>query len=337
VPKILLYVDAVEDLVRSRTSLYALASLLIALGSGTAAAQNWPLHPVTMVVPFGAGGSLDIPARRLAAELSPKLGQQVVVENRSGANGNIGGAYVAKSNPDGYTLMFSPPGPLTTNRFMYKNMPFDADRAFAPIILVAKSPMVFAAYPKLPVNNLQDVIAYAKANPGKVTIGTSGVGSQVHLAMELLQKSSGTQMTYVHYRGAAGSTADAIGGQIDLSMNFTPAVVGPIQNGSLRGLAVTTLQRSKQLPDVPTVSESGFPGFEAVASYSVVGPAGTPQEIILKLNRMINEYIDSEKGKQQFDSADMQGAGGSPEDLRSFIAGEVEKWGPIIKSAGISM
>ena len=315
----------------------SLAAMLIVFGSCIAAAQGWPTRPITMVVPFGAGGSLDIPARRLAAELSVKLGQQIVVENRPGANGNIGSAYVAKSSPDGYTLMFSPPGPLVTNRFMYKNMPFDADRAFAPIILLAKSPMVIAANPKLPISNLQEMIAYAKTHPGKLSVGTPGVGSQVHLTMELLQKISGSQVTYVPYRGAAGSSADAIAGQIDLSLNFTPAVMGTLQDGSLRGLAVTTLQRSKQLPDIPTVSESGFPGFEAVASYSFVAPAGTPREIIATLNRLANEYIDSDIGKRQLESADMQAAGGTPEDLQKFIAGEVAKWGPIIKAAGINM
>jgi tripartite-type tricarboxylate transporter receptor subunit TctC len=323
--------------VPNRICSYSLAAMLSIVASCAAAADSWPSHPITMIVPFGAGGSVDIPARRLVAELSLKLGQQIVIENRSGANGNIGAAYVAKSAPDGYTLMFSPPGPLTTNRFMYKNMPFDADQAFAPIILLAKSPMVLAAHPKVPVSNLQELITYAKANPGKLSIGTPGIGAQAHLTMELLQKSSGTQMNYVPYRGAAGSSADAIAGQIDLSVNFTPAMVGPLQDGSLRGLAVTTLQRSKQLPNIPTVSESGFPGFEAVASYSVVAPAGTPQEIIQRLNKLINEYLESDNGKRHLDSGDMQAAGGTPEDLQTFIAGEVAKWGPIIKAAGIQM
>jgi tripartite-type tricarboxylate transporter receptor subunit TctC len=311
--------------------------MLCTLMSSLAAAEGWPSRPITMIVPFGAGGSIDIPARRLAAELSLKLGQQVVVENRSGANGNIGGTYVAKSSPDGYTLMFAPPGVLATNRFMYRNMPFDSDRAFAPIILLAKSPLVLVAHPKVPVSNLQELVAYAKANPGKLSVGTPGIGSQGHLTMELLQKSGGTHMGYVPYRGAAGSSADVIAGQIDLSINFTPAMIGPIRNGSLRGLAVTTLQRSKQLPDIPTVSESGFPGFEAVAYYSVVAPAGTPPEIIQRLNKLINDYIKSDIGKQHLDAGDMQAAGGSPEDLQRFIAGEVAKWGPIIKSAGIAM
>jgi tripartite-type tricarboxylate transporter receptor subunit TctC len=321
---------------RSLTSL-ALAAALIALTSSVASAQAWPSRPVTIVVPFGAGGSVDLPARRLAAELTQKIGQQVVVENRAGANGNIGAGYVAKASPDGYTLMLSPPGPLVTNRFMYKNMPFDAERAFAPIILLAKSPLVLVSHPKVPVRNLPDLIAYAKANPGKISMATPGIGSQGHLTMELLQRAGGVKINYVPYRGAAGSSTDVIGGQIDLSVNFTPALVGPIRDGSLRGLAVTTLHRSKQLPDVPTVNESGFPGFESVAHYSVVAPSGTPREIVLKLNKLINDYLESDVGRQHLDSGDMQAAGGAPEDLQKFIGGEVAKWGPIIKSAGIAM
>jgi tripartite-type tricarboxylate transporter receptor subunit TctC len=323
--------------VSNRSCASGLAAALVIFGACAAAAESWPLRPIMMVVPFGAGGSLDIPARSLAAELSVKLGQQIVVENRPGANGNIGGAYVAKSAPDGYTLMFAPPGPLVTNRFMYKSMPFDADRAFAPIILLAKSPMVMAANPELPVGNLPELIAYAKTHPGKLSVGTPGIGSQVHLTMELLQKISGSQMTYVPYRGAAESSTAAIAGQIDLSLNFTPAVIGTIRNGLLRGLAVTTLQRSRQLPDIPTVSESGFPGFEAVASYGLVAPAGTPPEIIATLNKLTNQYLDGDIGRRQLDSADMQSVGGTPEDFQKFIGDEVAKWGPIIKAAGISM
>src|SRR3954447_7388375 len=181
------------------------ALFILALAPSAVCAQAWPARPITMVVPFAAGGSIDIPARRVAAELSQKLGQQVVVENRSGANGNIGGAVVAKAEPDGYTLMFAPPGVLMTNRFMYKNMPFDADKAFAPIALVGKSPLVLAANPQVPVHNPQELIAYAKANSGKLNVGIPGVGAQAHLTMELLQKQAGTNMNYVPYRGAAGS------------------------------------------------------------------------------------------------------------------------------------
>jgi tripartite-type tricarboxylate transporter receptor subunit TctC len=187
------------------------------------------------------------------------------------------------------------------------------------------------------VHNLQQLIAYAKANPGKLNVGIPGVGAQAHLTMELLQKQAGTNMNYVPYRGASGSGADLIAGQIDLSINFTPGMMGPLQNGSLRGIAVTTTQRSKKLPDIPTVSESGFPGFESVASYSVVAPAGTPHDIIMKLNTLINAYLVSDNGRNDLDTLDMQPAGGTPDGLRDFIAGEVAKWGPIIKAAKIEM
>jgi tripartite-type tricarboxylate transporter receptor subunit TctC len=322
---------------RGLATLLALLSFS-ALLTTSASAQSWPTRTITLVVPFSAGGALDIPARRLAAELSPKLGQQIVVENRTGANGNIGAATVAKADPDGHTLMFAPPGVLANNRFMFKSMPFDPDRAFAPIILFAKSPVIIASNPKnVPARNLAELIAYAKANPGKLNIGTPGAGSQAHLTMELLQKSTGTQMTYVPYRGGGGSNTDLVGGQIDLSVNFLPAIVSLLKEGSLRGIAVTTLQRSKQIPDVVTVAESGFPGFESVAWYSLVAPAGTPSAIVRTLNTLTNDYLRSELGRQQFDSLDMQPVGGTPEDLTAYIAAEVAKWGPIIKAAGISM
>jgi tripartite-type tricarboxylate transporter receptor subunit TctC len=320
-------------MIRFRATL-ALACLL---APTLASAQSWPSRPITLIVPFAAGGALDLPARHLAGALSVSLGQQVVVDNRVGANGNIGAAFVAKSDADGYTLLLGSPGVLSNNRFMYKSMPFDADRAFAPVILLAKSPLMVAASLKLPVHDLPELIAYAKANPGKVNVGTPGVGSQAHLTMELLQKQTGTTLTYVPYRGGSNVVSDLIGGQIDLGANFVPALLGAAKDGLLRGLFVTTLDRSKQSPAVPTVHESGLPGFESVAWYSIVAPAGTPREIVLKLNAAINDYLKSENGQRQFETLDMQPAGGRPEDLRAYIDSEVAKWGPIIKAAGITM
>jgi tripartite-type tricarboxylate transporter receptor subunit TctC len=320
---------------KARSTFIAFA---FALAPSVAAAQSWPTRPITLVVPFAAGGAVDLPARKLAAEISPKLGQPVVVENRIGANGNIGAASVAKADPDGHTLMFAPPGVLANNRFMFKSMPFDPDRAFAPIVLFAKSPVIIASNPRnVPARNLPELIAYAKANPGKLNIGIPGAGSQAHLTMELLQKSTGTKMTYVPYRGGAGSNTDLVGGQIDLSVNFLPAIISLLKEGSLRGLAVTTLERSKQLPDVATVAESGFPGFESVAWYSLVAPAGTPESVIRTLNALTNAYLTSDDGRAQLEALDMQPVGGTPEELRAYIDGEVAKWGPVIKAAGIEM
>jgi tripartite-type tricarboxylate transporter receptor subunit TctC len=314
-----------------------LTSLACILAPTLASAQGWPTRPITLIVPFAAGGALDLPARRLAAEISPTLGQQIVVENRVGANGNIGAAAAAKADPDGYTLLFGSPGVLVTNRFMYKSMPFDADRAFAPVVLLAKSPLLIASSPKFPPRDLKALLDHARANPGRINVGTPGVGSQAHLTMELLQRQTGTQMTYVPYRGGSNVIGDLVGGQIDLTAVYVPALIGAVKDATVRGLVVTTLERSKQLPEVPTIHESGIPGFEAVAWYSIVAPAGTPREVVAKLNVAINTYLKSQLGQQQLEALDMQPVGGTPDALRAYIASEVAKWGPIIKAAGITM
>ncbi len=319
-----------------RTLFFALA-LALATTSTPAAAQSWPTRPITLIVPFAAGGALDLPARRLAAAISPKLGQQIVVDNRVGANGNIGAAAAAKAEPDGYTLLFGSPGALVTNRFMYKSMLFDADKAFTPVVLLAKSPLLIAASPKFPPTTLKALIAHAKANPGKINVGTPGVGSQAHLTMELLQRQVGVQMTYVPYRGGSNVIGDLISGQIDLTASYVPALLGAVKDGAVRGLVVTTLERSKQLPEVPTINESGLPGFEAVAWYAIMAPAGTPRDVVAKLNTEINHYLKSPLGQEQFEALDMHPVGGTPEELKAFIAAEVAKWGPIIRAAGIKM
>jgi tripartite-type tricarboxylate transporter receptor subunit TctC len=322
----------------SKRLVLTLAALVWAAASPSfAQAQAWPTRSVTLVVPFPAGGANDIPARQLATELSLKLGQQFVVDNRSGANGNIGAAVVAKAEPDGYTLLFSAPGVLTTNRFMYKNMPFDPDRAFVPVILMAKSPLIIVANPRLPIRNLKELIEHAKANPGKLNAGIPSAGSQAHLTLELLARQNGVTLTYVPYRGGVNVNADLLGGQIDVGINFTPGLVELVNNGSLRGVAVTTTERSKQFPNVPTVQELGFPGFESVAWYSILAPAGTPREVVQKLNAAVNAYLGTDLARHQLDILDMQPTGGTPDVLRDYIASEVAKWGPVIKAAGITM
>jgi tripartite-type tricarboxylate transporter receptor subunit TctC len=321
-----------------RTPSFAFApALAIAIASTPAAAQGWPSRPITLIVPFAAGGALDLPARRLAAAISPKLGQQIVIDNRTGANGNIGAAAVAKAEPDGYTFLFGSPGVLVTNRFMYKSMPFDSDKAFTPVALLAKSPLLIAGSPKFAPTTLKALIDYAKANPGKINVGTPGVGSQAHLVMELLQRQVGVKMTYVPYRGGSNIIGDLISGQIDLTATYVPALIGAVKDRTVRGIAVTTLARSKQLPEVPTIAESGFPGFEAVAWYCIMAPTGTPSEVVSKLNAEINAYLKSPLGQEQLEALDMQPVGGTPAELKAFIAAEVAKWGPIIKAAGIKM
>jgi tripartite-type tricarboxylate transporter receptor subunit TctC len=318
-----------------RTSL--LAVILPLVLPAVALAQAWPSRPVTFVVPFPAGGNVDVLARSVAAELSEKLGQQFIVDNRAGAGGNIGGAVVAKAAPDGYTLLFGTPGPIATNKLMYKSLPYDPEKDLTPVALVAKSPLVIVAHPSTPAKDLKELIAYAKANPGKINAGNPGNGTLGHITSELLQQYTGIKMTQVPYRGTTPLTTDLLGGQVHVGMDFMPTYVPLVNDGRLRALAVTSSERAPELPNVMTVREAGFPGFEATAWYAIVAPAGTPADIVRKINAATNDYLQSQKGKAQLMQFSMQAAGGTPDDLKAYIASELKKWGPIIKAANISM
>jgi tripartite-type tricarboxylate transporter receptor subunit TctC len=299
-------------------------------------AQSWPARPVTMIVPFPAGGATDLLARALGVELTEKLGQQVVIDNRTGATGNIGAAAVAKAPPDGYTILFATPGPIALNQLMSKGLPFDPQKDFAPVVLIAKSPHIYVARPSLPAKDLGELLAYAKANPGKVNAGIPGNGTTAHISLELLLHLSGAKMTLVPYRGGVPMSADIIGGQIDIGADLISSQVTQVSGGNIRALAVTSSKRSEQLPNVPTVEEFGFPGFEATAWFVLAVPTGTPSEIIRKVNEIVNGYLQSDKGRQQLAKLDLQASGGTPEDAKAFIASEVSKWEPVIKAANIT-
>lgn len=300
-------------------------------------AQAWPSRPVSVILPFAAGGGTDLLARSLAQHFGETFGQQFVIDNRAGAGGNVGAAVVAKAAPDGYTILFGTPGPLANNKLMYKNLPFDPEQAFTPIVLVAKSPLIIAAKASLPVKDIQELKAYAKANPGKLNVGIPGNGTLGHITSVLVQRELGVSMTNVPYRGTALVANDLLGGQLDLAMDFMPSYVPLVREGKIRALAVTTTQRSKDLPDVKTVQESGFRGFEATAWYALAAPAGTPNEIIEKLNADANAFLKSPKGQEVLANLSMQAVGGPPADLKAFIASELQKWGPVVKDANISM
>jgi tripartite-type tricarboxylate transporter receptor subunit TctC len=302
-----------------------------------AVADEWPARPVTMIVPFPAGGPADIAARAVGNALSETLGKQFVIDNRAGAGGNIGGAAVAKATADGYTLLFTTPAPVALNKLMYKSLPYDPERDLIPIVLVAKSPLIVTAKLDFPAKTLADLIAYAKQNPGKVNLGHPGNGTLGHITSELVQQFAGVKMTNVPYRGTSPLTTDLLAGQIDVAMDFMPTYVPLVADHKIGALAVTTSQRTSQLPDVPTVQEAGYKGFEATAWYAVVAPAGTPKDIVDKVNNAVNAFLRSDKGKTFLELNTMQAAGGSPEDLKSFIAGELAKWGPVIEAAKISM
>lgn len=302
-----------------------------------AAAQEWPSRPVTFIVPFPAGAAVDTLARAVANSLSEKLGKQFIVENRTGAGGNIGGSAAAKAAPDGYTFLFGTPAPIAINKLMYKGLNYDSERDFIPVILAAKSPLIIAAKADFPAKTFDELIAYAKANPGKVNVGHPGNGTLGHITSELVQQIAGVKMTNVPYRGSAPLTTDLMAGQIDVAMDFMPTYVPQVTAGKIKALAVTTTKRAAQLPDVPTVQEAGLKGLEATAWYAIVAPTGTPSDIVSKVNKQVNDFLSSEKGRMVLEQNALQAAGGSPQDLQAFIAGELGKWRPVIESAKIAM
>jgi tripartite-type tricarboxylate transporter receptor subunit TctC len=299
-------------------------------------AETWPSRPVTMVVPFAAGATSDIIARGLARELAEKLGQPVVIENKGGAGGNIGAAMVARANPDGYTILFATTGPAATNKLMYKEMEFDPQRDFAPVALVAKAPVIITARPDAPYSSLKDFIAYAKANPDKTTAGFPGNGTLGHITGELLGRTAGIEFGKAQYRGSATIVTDMIGGHIDLGMDSMAPYIPFVRDGKIKALAIASSQRWSELPDVPTVAESGLPGFEASVWYAVLVPAKVPAEIVDRLNAATNAWLKEPKTKEFLVDFGAEIAGGSPADLKAFTQGEIEKWGPIVKAANIS-
>jgi tripartite-type tricarboxylate transporter receptor subunit TctC len=312
----------------------ALLALFAGLLVGPAVAENWPVRSVTMIVPFPAGGSADTLARTVAQELSDKLGKPFVIDNRAGAGGNIGAAAVAKAKPDGYTILFTTPAPIALNKLMYRNIPYDPQADFEPVVLIAKSPLIITAKAG-GFSNLKDMIAFAKENPGKLNVGHPGNGTLGHVTSELLQQMTGVKVTNVAYRGSSPLMTDLLGATVDVAIDFMPAYVPLILDGQLKPLAVTSAGRSSLLPNVPTANEAGLSGFEASAWYAIVIPKNAPDEVLRGINRVVNEWLTSEKGKTVLEQNGMQGVGGSASDLSAFIASELNKWGPLIKAAKI--
>ena len=301
------------------------------------AADPWPVRPVTVICPFPPGISTDILTRAVLTALGDALGQQFVMENRPGANGNIGAAAAAKAAPDGYTLLVATLGPTVANKFMYKTMSYDPERAFAPVALLGSSPLIIVGSPKLPAANFRELVAHARENPGRLNAGTVGHGSQAHITLELINKLAGTSIVHVPYRIATQALPDLISGDLQVGFNYIPTFVPAVQQGTIRGLAVTSLARLGDLPHVPTVDESGFPGFEASGWNALFAPAGTPREIIDKVNAVVDAFLKSDDGRQQLGKMGITPLGGTPEALKGHLERETAKWGPIIKQANISL
>ncbi len=321
----------------SMQGFFAAVATAIALVTTTAAAAQgaaYPTKPVRLVVPFPAGGTTDILARAVAQKLSETWGQQVIVDNRPGAGGNIGSELVAKAPPDGYTLLMGTVGTHAINPSLYAKMPYNHVKDFTPVILVAGVPNVLVVNPSLPFNSVQELIAYGKANPNKLNFASSGNGTSIHLSGELFRTMTGVQMTHVPYKGSSPALTDLIGGQVQLMFDNLPSSLQFIKSGKLRALAVTSLARSQALPDVPTLAESGLPGFEASSWFGVLAPAGTPADIVAKLNGAVAAWLASPAAKEQLAAQGAIAAGGSPDAFVKHIADESAKWAKVVKASG---
>jgi tripartite-type tricarboxylate transporter receptor subunit TctC len=300
-----------------------------------AAAQDYPVKPVRFIVSFPPGGSADLMARQVALKLSEKFGQTFVVENRAGAGGNIGLDAVAKSAPDGYTIGLGAAGALAVNVSLYKTMPFDPVKDFAPVTLLAEIPFVLAVNPSLQAKTVAEFVALAKAKPGALSIGHGGNGTAMHLSSQLINAMAGTSIELVAYKGSSPAATDTMAGHVPASMIDIPSGVNLIQSKRLTALAVTSSKRVEALPDVPTFAESGMPGYESVGWFGVVAPAGTPAPIVAKLNAGIVEALQDPDIRQRALAAGAIPASSTPEAFGAMIRSEIAKWAKVIADAGI--
>ncbi|MCK9920073.1 tripartite tricarboxylate transporter substrate binding protein [Microbacteriaceae bacterium K1510] len=308
---------------------------LIGAFMGTLPAQAYPDRPIRIIAPFPAGGLVDVLARAVGEEMAKSLGQPVIVENKPGAGGNLGAAMVANAAPDGYTLMMTSPGIQSINQFLYKEMPFDPDKAFTPISLVADMPMLVIVSPKTGFKTLKDLIAAAKANPDKLNFGSAGVGTTGHLGQALFVYTAGITVKHVPYRGAAPAVNDLIGGHLDGVVDNPPIVMAHIKSGALTALAVGGPTRLAALPDVPTAAEAGLPAWQASSWFGLVAPAGTPPDIIKRLQAEVAKALKQPPMQRFVGESGMTLISNTPEAFEKLIVAERKKWGDIIKAAKI--
>ena len=306
--------------------------LLLAIGS--AAAQQYPVKPVRFVVPYPAGGVNDIVARVIGQRLAAAFGQPWIVDNRPGRGGSIGHDFVAKAPGDGYTLVHGGMGSLTLGPFLSK-LPYDTLRDFAPVTLTARAPNVIAVHPSLPVKSVKELIALARARPDAINYATPGVGSTPHLTAALFVTMANVKMVHIPYKGGAPAATDVAAGQVPVGFGPIPSLLPHIASGRLRGLAVTALQRSPLMPDTPTVSEAGLPGFEMSPWFGVLAPAGTPQEVIAKLNAELVRILRAPDVASQLAAQGVDAAHSTPEEFLAVVRSDLQKWGKVIREAGI--
>jgi tripartite-type tricarboxylate transporter receptor subunit TctC len=315
-----------------RFSIVAFALLALC---APATAQNYPDRVVRIINPFPPGGSVDITARLLAQKLSENTGQQFIVENRGGAGGNTGAETVAKSEPDGYTLLFTAPGPIVVNQTLYtKGLPFDPAKDFVPVAIFAFTPIVLMVNPNIPAKNVQELIAYAKANPGKVNFGSAGMGSTPHLSGELFKTMTKTEITHVPYRGTGPAMNDLIGGHIQMFFDLLPGSLPQISTGKVRAIANAGAKRPAALPDLPTVAEQGLPGFDSSSWVVLVAPAKTPAPVLAKLRAEVAKAIASPDVAGRIRELGSEPGTTDEAQVRAFLDGETKKWAEVIRVSG---
>jgi tripartite-type tricarboxylate transporter receptor subunit TctC len=314
-----------------RTLLIASAAVLL---SSIATAQGYPEKPVVMIAPFPPGGSVDLVARAVAQQMSEAWKQPVLVSNRPGASGNIGVEAAVRSAPDGYTLLMGTTA-LSSSPAVYPKLPYDVTRDLAPVSLVVRMTNILVVHPSLPARSVKDMLALAKAKPGALTSASAGVGSSNHLALVLFTMMSGTSINHIPYKGAAPAVTDVIGGHADMTFAPIAAVVSPIKSGRMRALASTAAIRSTLFPDLPTIAESGVPGYDASGWNALLAPRATPREIVARIHATLVDGLKAPKVKEILVSSGADAVGNSPDEFGRFLQSEIAKWGKVVRAAGI--
>ena len=316
------------------SGLWCLAALSAGLWISSAQAQTYPERPIRLVVPFPPGGGSDITARTIAQKLGEALGQQVVADNRGGAGGNIGTDIVAKAVPDGYTLVMALSGPFSINGSLLGKLPFDPLKDFALITLAGATPNLLVSHPSLSAHTVKELIVLAKASPGKINFASSGLGTPAQLAGELFNTMAGVKLIHVPYKGAAPALTDLLAGQVQLMFSTMPPSLPQVRAGKLRAIAVTSAKRSVTTPELPTISEAGLPGFEAITWYGMAAPAGTPPAIVKKLNSEVVKLLRLPEVKERLLATGTEASGTTPEEFATYIKSEIVKWAKVIKESG---
>src|SRR5688572_18455694 len=314
----------------------ALAALTVCTGQAatTATDQNYPTRPIRLLIPFTPGGGADITGRIIGKGLGERMNVQFVIDNRPGACTMIATDIVAKANPDGYTLLMST-GTHTINPSIFVKRPFDEIADFTMIVLVSKAPNMIAINPKLPVKSIPDLVAYAKANPGKVDYGTGGHGTHQHMALEYFRAIAGIQLTHVPYKGGVPAINDAIGGSIAMAVVSVPGLAPFVKAGRLRGLAVTSVKRASAMPEIPTIAEQGYPGFDVNYWLGLMGPAKLPAAVVQRINQEVNVAIKAQEVREQFIFNGFEPTGGTPDEFTALVKREIKEWADVVKKTGI--